>query len=876
MGQQRHPRGWWPVIRHNHLRRPALLAGLMLALAAGLGTCWLTWWEAWGAAERDLARAAKTAAATAGRILEGQRLAADLVDEMVRGLSDEDLRDREAEQHARLTTLVHRLRLIRGALVVDHLGVPLLSSHELPVPRVPAYAHEEWFRALATAQAPPLHVGAAQLEPELSEVSFPISRQRSGPVDIPDRSFTGIIKVAADPNSFAAAFAALLGDRRDTLSLLRSDGRLVVRTPRPANPPAAHPAWITVQHPELGPATHGVALGRVVPPGGLREQDHVVAFHQIDGLPLYVTAARARTDIAAAWRRLVLPRLAFGVLVVGMLALLARLTLRPSHAGVELLDSRPDAAKAAQAMPCDPIAAITPATATLAAPFADPQLADAAHHSGRPNIHLIVVNRADRVAGLTARPTLTTARDDSGSSRSSVRPCPQASTVPLPQLVSPPADTTAASAPGAGDAADRGPWQQRATGIDSHSASPGDAPAWTRADLAHTQRLEALGRIAGGVAHDYNNVLQVVLGAAHLIGEAADSSDRVRRLAAMISNAAGRGAAITRRVLSIARHVEPRVETVDVAGFVAEMREVFVHTLGAGVDVEVDVAPGLPDIFVDRRQLETVLLNLAANARDAMSGNGTMTLSARAATTADGLEGAAAAAKPAPRGHVCITVSDTGAGMDAATLARASEPFFTTKPAGLGTGLGLAMARSFVEQSGGLLRLESRPGEGTSVRLWLPCAEPVGDVTPPQSSSAAAGASATLRPRILLADDEAPVRDLLAEGLEEQGCRVVRAASGAEALDILMGDTPLDLMVADVGLRGIDGLTLIRRSRTVRPDLPALLLTGHAVETAALAVGAHVSVLRKPIEVEVLAAQVSALLVGTATDTATPACLAVD
>lgn len=224
-----------------------------------------------------------------------------------------------------------------------------------------------------------------------------------------------------------------------------------------------------------------------------------------------------------------------------------------------------------------------------------------------------------------------------------------------------------------------------------------------QAALHQSQRLEALGKLASGIAHDFNNVLQAVGGSLTLIRRAPSDASRVERVARMAQDAVARGSAITGRMLSLARRADLRTEPVDAAALLSDLQVVLQHTLGSGVQVEVDAQPGVPPLLADRGQLETVLINLAINARDAMPRGGALRLSARSAGS-----------------QVLIEASDTGSGMAPDVLARAREPFFTTKPPGVGTGLGLALAHSFAEQSGGCLHISSTPGEGTVVTLALP------------------------------------------------------------------------------------------------------------------------------------------------------------
>jgi signal transduction histidine kinase len=230
--------------------------------------------------------------------------------------------------------------------------------------------------------------------------------------------------------------------------------------------------------------------------------------------------------------------------------------------------------------------------------------------------------------------------------------------------------------------------------------------------LAHAQRLEALGQLAGGVAHDFNNVLQSVQSAARVIERRPEDAANVRRLAQIVAQGAERGKGVTQRLLIFARRGELRSEPVDAAALFVGLREMLAHTLGAGVKLRIETAPGLAPFETDKAQLETVLVNLATNARDAMEGAGTLTFFAACDENPD--------PQLKPGRYMHIAVIDTGCGMAPEILARASEPFFTTKPQGVGTGLGLAMARGFAEQSGGAFKMDSELGRGTSVHLWLP------------------------------------------------------------------------------------------------------------------------------------------------------------
>jgi signal transduction histidine kinase/CheY-like chemotaxis protein len=385
------------------------------------------------------------------------------------------------------------------------------------------------------------------------------------------------------------------------------------------------------------------------------------------------------------------------------------------------------------------------------------------------------------------------------------------------------------------------------------------ALAAARERASHAERMQVLGQLAGGIAHDFNNILQAVQGSASLIAKRASDPESVRRFSRMILDVAERGTSITGRLLGFARRAELRAEPIDAAPLLSALRDVLSHTLGAQITVDVRLDEGLSPLLADKGQLETMLINLANNARDAMPDGGRLTLLAAAETVdAD----AVSSADLQPGRYIRLSVADTGSGMDEATLARALEPFFTTKPLGQGTGLGLSMAKGFVEQSGGALFINSSPGHGTTVHLWLPATT--------RMETLHAAPRALVSPRedrgkqILLVDDEAMVRETLAAALEDVGYTLLRAADGAEALDILGSEATIDVLVTDLSMPGIDGLAVIREARRQRPDLPAVLLTGYIGHGAQLAVGGSLNggftLVRKPVTAGQLSDRIEALL----------------
>lgn len=376
------------------------------------------------------------------------------------------------------------------------------------------------------------------------------------------------------------------------------------------------------------------------------------------------------------------------------------------------------------------------------------------------------------------------------------------------------------------------------------------------AELRLGQRLQALGALAGGIAHDFNNVLQAVSGTAAIIARRAGDADTVRSRAGAILEAVARGAAVTGRLLAFARRAELRAEPIRPSDLLAGMREVLAPGLGARIRIRVEAPETLPPLLADRGQLETVLVNLAANARDAMPEGGTLVLAALAERVGPWAPAGLAAGR-----YIRLEVRDDGTGMPPEVLTRAVEPFFTTKPAGEGTGLGLAMAKGFAEQSGGALRIESRPGGGTVVRLWLPesvaAPLPAGPAAAPPPAPAGA-------PTVLLVDDEEMVRETMVEELEAAGYRVHAAADAAEALALIEAGAAVAALVTDLTMPGMDGLGLIREVRRRRPGLPAVLFTGYADDAVTRSRGDPAEerfvLLRKPISGAEVAATVAGLL----------------
>jgi PAS domain S-box-containing protein len=343
-----------------------------------------------------------------------------------------------------------------------------------------------------------------------------------------------------------------------------------------------------------------------------------------------------------------------------------------------------------------------------------------------------------------------------------------------------------------------------------------------REALFQAQKMEALGQLTGGIAHDFNNLLMAVLGSLELLRKRLPYDSAHSTLLENAIMGAQRGATLTQRMLAFARRQPLKLEPVDVTALIRGMSSFLQRAIGPTYRIEVRFPPGLPLVMTDSPQLEAALLNLAVNARDAMPEDGVITVSANVETAASGEAGLS------PGDYLRLTVADTGEGMDAQTLARATEPFFTTKGVGKGTGLGLSMVHGLAAQSGGRLTIKSRPGEGTTVDIWLPAAEAGAQATA-LGRPADVGFSAELRPLTVLAvDDDSLVLTNTAALLEDLGHHVLSARSGKEALATLDTHPDVDLVITDQIMPRMTGLQLREELCRRRPGLPVLIATGFA------------------------------------------------
>ncbi|GLS22996.1 hypothetical protein GCM10007874_60160 [Labrys miyagiensis] len=367
--------------------------------------------------------------------------------------------------------------------------------------------------------------------------------------------------------------------------------------------------------------------------------------------------------------------------------------------------------------------------------------------------------------------------------------------------------------------------------------------------LRQSQKMDAVGQLSGGIAHDFNNMLAVVIGGLNLLKRnLARGETDVGHFIDGAMEAANRAAALTRRLLAFARQQPLEPEPVEVNVLISSMHDMLSRALGERISVQTDLAPDLWNILADRGQLENTLLNLAVNARDAMSGEGDVCISTSNAILS-GMTLATADMKPGD--YILITVADRGAGMTPEVASRAFDPFFTTKGVGKGTGLGLSQVFGFVTQSGGFITLDSKPGIGTSINIYLPRFD--GEAVGPKLSENIDDALAVGGPHqvILVVEDEDHVRTFSVEALRELGYTVFQARSGHEALAMLRGGQTINLLFTDVVMPGMSGPELASVIRVEFPYVEVIYTTGFASGRELDA-----KTLSKPFSIEELAAKI--------------------
>ena len=360
--------------------------------------------------------------------------------------------------------------------------------------------------------------------------------------------------------------------------------------------------------------------------------------------------------------------------------------------------------------------------------------------------------------------------------------------------------------------------------------------------LSESQKLDALGQLTGGVAHDFNNLLMIVSGSLHTLKKGIGNDAKLKRAITAIETATKRGASLTSQLLTFARRQSVNPQVIDIAERINAVREVLETGVGGKVGLQYDIDRKASPVIVDITEFETALVNLVINARDAMPGGGTITVSAHNLPAGE-IDGDDA--------YVAVSVSDTGTGIAPDVLSKIFDPFFTTKPIGKGTGLGLSQVHGFAHQAGGTIRVSSELGKGTTVTMLLPRENAAPQIE--DAERVEAGASGT----VLLVEDNPDVASVSVTLLEQLGYSVRRVADAETALQEV-GRDGIDLVFSDIVMPGkMDGLALAHRLREIRPELPVLLATGYS--DAAATVHGDFPILRKPYEIHQLSQAISKL-----------------
>jgi PAS domain S-box-containing protein len=362
------------------------------------------------------------------------------------------------------------------------------------------------------------------------------------------------------------------------------------------------------------------------------------------------------------------------------------------------------------------------------------------------------------------------------------------------------------------------------------------------------QRMEAVGQLTAGVAHDFNNILQSILMTLDVLHERPGVPDDIRRHVSVALDASNRGATLVRRLLAFSRQQMLTPVLIDTSAVFSDLSHLLATVVGARIEIDVTAEPDAWFVRADPAQLDDCLLNLAINARDAMNGVGSLTLAVR------NMEAKAVRIHDLPDGdYVCLEMTDTGTGMMPEIAARALEPFFTTKEIGKGSGLGLSMVQGFARQSGGDIRIETAPGRGTTVSIWLPRVPGVA------GSGQGPKDSAPCRRSIVLVDDDEAVRDTLGQFLDEAGLDVAAFDNGAEALRHIKAGAPCTVLITDQSMPGMSGTELIAAVHALRPDLPTLIITGFDKVSGLHEISSRISILTKPFRMRELMGKIDAL-----------------
>ncbi|WP_237215520.1 ATP-binding protein [Falsiroseomonas oryziterrae] len=801
-----------------------------------------------GRAEAAMRNLSRVAEQYAERVFETSSLVTERVQSRVAELGGADALRGNAEIHHWLRDLQDR-SAGDYVMVTDSRGIPVSASYAHPAPQVDL-SDRRWFRAhLEGAET---HVGEALYSRITNEILFTFTRM----LRRPDGGFDGVVQVAIRTSFFQQTTVSLEHGPSIVMGLFDIDGRVLARTGLREDQVGTGLSNAEVLR-AFRERTEGT-VRHVSPFGG---QERILAFRRLADWPVVVTASIPVETALAGWRRSVrwslevIGSVAFGLLLLAALAI--RMANRAERTGRQLaianaqlretaaeLEARVEARTRDLRASETRFRGVFDSTFQFMAMLATDGTLLAANRSG---LDFADLKREEAVGRpLWEAPIWHDAAQAERRLREAVATARAGTPVRY--------ETTLRGGEGRLATIDFSlkPVRDEAGDVVLLVAEGHDLTELKAAEtrLREAQKMEALGQLTGGVAHDFNNLLMVVIGNLGLLRKRLPPDARLHRLLDGAQQGAERGAALTQRMLAFARRQELRPAPADLAGLVGGLRSLLERSAGPTVRIDMRLPDGLPPALVDANQLELALLNLVVNARDAMPQGGTIEITAAAS------EAPSSAAPPGllAGSYLRLALRDTGFGMDAATLSRATEPFFTTKGVGRGSGLGLSMVQGLAQQSGGGLKLFSAPGEGTTVEIWLPRA-PAAAAVGPAAASAGSGIEGEPGRCVLVVDDDPLVAAGTAMMLEDMGHITVVANSAEEALQRLDAEPGVELVLTDHAMPGMTGLELAEHLRRERPDLPVVLATGYAESPGA----AWLPRLNKPYRQDELAALVRRL-----------------
>jgi PAS domain S-box-containing protein len=762
------------------------------------------------AAEDRMGRSLDLMQEHGSKVFETYELLASYTDELLGGLSDEEVRAQEPALNAKLKRFSDALPQVQDVWVVAADARPLVTANVFPVPRNLDLSDREYYRIQKDRDAG-LFISEVLRGRAQNVTFFQFSRRRLSP----DGSFRGVVAVSVQPNYFRDYYAQIARSGTITgAALQRADGVALALYPAPppradGQPPAYPPTRglqdAIQQNPERG-------LYRVtLPTDGL---ERMVAYRKLPQYPIYLSVGLRTRVVQGAWLWSLVWPLALGLPASLALFGLSRLALRYT--------ARESAA----------LVALQEETARRETAEAERRQVDALHRAYYNNTsESLFVIRAHKDGRFTIEDRNRAHEQAFKIDTAKIRGCELHEFMPAEiaeRTVGEYRRCVEANAPVRFETEfhsekDTATWetvlapvhdeQGRITHIIGAGRDISDRLE-LEASLRQAQKMEALGALTGGIAHDFNNLLTVVMGNLDLLRRAKE--DRKPRLIDNALQAVEQGRKLTQQLLAFGRRQPVKPEVISLKALIVGMDDMLAQSLRGDIRLEFDLADDLWPVEVDPAQLQAALINVAANARDAMPKGGTLTLKAENTVLQDGerVEG------------IAVSITDTGQGMPREVLARVFEPFFTTKEVGKGTGLGLAQVYGFAQQAGGSVDIRSEEGRGTTVTLYLPRTRT--EVV--DGAREAAVREGIVCPRhILLVDDNAQVAEVATAILTEQGHQVTYAANADEALTKLETSQAFDLVFSDLVMPGErNGLDLARTVRERWPSLPVILATGYS------------------------------------------------